>query len=111
VYFSSPLDLDFAMLSCFPDQYLAPPPAIRGAPDDATLKSVLGKSHSDAAQYSAEQLGLFVSYHSLFKVGSKPAAHLSALINISDLSLRANASLSLTRLAQKVHAVLEGLPE
>ena len=111
VYFSSPLDLDFAMLSSFPDQYLAPPPAARAAPDDATLKSVLGKSHSDPAQYSTEQLGLFVSYHSLFKVGSKPAAHLSALINISNESLRSSAPLSLTRLAQRVQAVLAGLPE
>jgi putative ATP-dependent endonuclease of the OLD family len=111
VYFSYPLDLDFAMLSSFPDQYAAPPPAARTPPDDVTLKSVLGKSHSDSAQYTTEQLGLFASYHSFFKVGSKPAAHLAALINISDESLRGSAPSSLTRLTQRVQAVLAGLPE
>ena len=48
VFFSAPLDLDFAMLLAFPEAYGVE----RDEPDEATIKAVLGKSHHDASVLS-----------------------------------------------------------
>jgi len=53
------------------------------APDDTTCKSVLGKSHADISWYSEEERKYFNDYHSLFKLGSKPASHIQALSNLT----------------------------
>ena len=81
VFFSSPLDLDFTMIRTFPEAYGLNEGQM-SAPDDATCKSVLGKSHGDLSWYSFDEKKYFDDYHSLFKVGSKPASHLEALSNL-----------------------------
>jgi energy-coupling factor transporter ATP-binding protein EcfA2 len=88
VFFSSPLDLDFSMIRAFPAAY----GLIEGfmfAPDDTTCKSVLGKSHADLSWYSDADKEFFDDYHTLFKVGSKPASHIEALSNLklADIAL------------------------
>lgn len=107
VYFSSPMDLDFSMLKAFPDAYGVATEAY----DDSVIKAILGKSHHDPTQYNEEELSLFYSYHRLFKLGSKPAAHIEALAKLSDADLIANMPESLNRLANAVIAMLEGVPE
>ncbi|HFH3921527.1 ATP-dependent nuclease [Pseudomonas aeruginosa] len=107
VFFSSPMDLDFAMLLAYPTAYAV----AYGAPDADTIKAVLGKSHVNSAQYSAYELSLFETYHQLFKLGSKPAAHISALANLEDEDLLASMPPSLGRLIDAAIAKLEGLPE
>ena len=95
VYFSYPMDLDFAMLFSFPDAYGVE----EDEPDASTIKAVLGKSHHDAGQYSEDELKLFSTYHQRFKLGSKPAAHIDALAQLTDAKLLANMPASLSRLA------------
>lgn len=107
VFFSSPLDLDFSMLLAFPDAYEVE----KETPDEKTIKSVLGKSHFDLNQYSVEELKLFDTYHSHFKVGSKPAAHIDGLSNISDEDLKSNMPQAYINLALKVKEILESIPE
>lgn len=107
VYFSEPLDLDFAMLLAFPEAYGVE----RDEPDDATIKAVLGKKHHDANQYSKDEQKLFNTYHQRFKLGSKPAAHIDALAQLSDEKLLADMPASLSRLADAVIAKLAELPE
>ena len=107
VYFSSPMDLDFALLTAFPIQY----DANKEDPDADTIKAVLGKSHHGSQQYAKEQLQLFGTYHSRFKVGSKPAAHIEALTHIADAAMLAAMPPSLARLADAVIACLRELPE
>lgn len=107
VFFSYPMDLDFAMLLSFPDEYGVEP----NPPSDPTIKAVLGESHHDASQYDANELGLFGTYHKRFKLGSKPAAHIDALAQLSDEELLADMPESLGRLADAVIAKLEELPE
>lgn len=107
VYFSFPMDLDFAMLLAYPDAYGVKP----DTPDDATIKAVLGKKHHDANQYTADEQQLFDTYHHSFKLGSKPASHIEALAKLSDADLLANMPGSLHRLADAVIARLAGLPE
>lgn len=107
VFFSSPLDLDFSMLKAFPEAYKVE----KEIPDEKTIKSVLGKSHFDSNQYSVEELELFDTYHSHFKVGSKPAAHIEGLSNITDEDLKSNMPKTYINLALKVKEILESIPE
>ncbi|WP_282351829.1 TOPRIM nucleotidyl transferase/hydrolase domain-containing protein [Pseudomonas sp. PS01303] len=107
VFFSAPLDLDFAMLTAFPL-------AFNALPAVSTLesqKAVLGKSHQGADQYSPQEQAWFDAYHHLFKLGSKPAAHLTALSSLSDADLLAGLPPALDRLANAVIAALEESPE
>lgn len=107
VFFSYPMDLDFAMLLAFPEAYGVE----EDAPDDSTIKAVLGKSHHDASQYSPEEQKLFNTYHERFKLGSKPAAHIDALGQLTDAELLAKMPAPLSRLADAVIAKLAELPE
>lgn len=107
VFFSEPMDLDFAMISAYPDAYAVD----RNAPDESTLKAVLGKSHHNAAQYTPAEQQLFGTYHSKFKLGSKPAAHISALAKLTDEDLLKSLPPSLDRLADAIIAALEDIPE
>jgi putative ATP-dependent endonuclease of OLD family len=107
VYFSAPMDLDFCMLASFPEEY----EANACAPSDSALKAVLGDSHHNYAQYADDELQLFSSYQKIFKLGSKPAAHLEALAQISDEELLANLPEPLSKLADAVISKLAELPE
>ncbi len=107
VYFSYPMDLDFAMLLSFPDAYGVE----EDQPDESTIKAVLGKSHHDPGQYSEDELKLFSTYHQRFKLGSKPSAHIDALAQLTDAELLANMPASLSRLADAVITKLAELPE
>ncbi len=107
IYFSQPLDLDFTMLQAFPEAYGVE----RDQPDAATIKAVLGKNHHDASQYSEGEQELFSTYHQRFKLGSKPAAHIDALAQLTDEQLLADMPASFRRLADAVIAKLAELPE
>lgn len=107
VFFSFPMDLDFAMLLSYPDEYGVE----SNPPSESTIKAVLGDSHHDAKQYNADELGLFGTYHKRFKLGSKPAAHIEALAQLSDEELLNDMPESLSRLADAVIAKLAELPE
>ena len=107
VFFSYPMDLDFAMLLAYPEAYNVE----EEKPDDATIKAVLGKSHYDSSQYRDDELALFNTYHQRFKLGSKPAAHIEALTQLNDADLLKNMPDSLDRLADAVIAKLTELPE
>lgn len=107
VFFSEPMDLDFAMLIAYPDAYDVSP----SDPDESTFKAVLGKNHHNADQYDADEQQLFGTYHSKFKLNSKPAAHISALAKLTDEELLDNLPPSLNRMADAIIAALEDIPE
>ena len=58
IFFSSPLDLDFAMLRKFSDAYGVADEDL-GDPDDETVGAVLGKSHGDVSQYDEDEQRYF----------------------------------------------------
>lgn len=108
VYFSSPLDLDFAMLEAFPEKYkgLAPPPKGPRLPDESDptyqsvvlqrMRQVLASDEANApgnlgSTYSAEQQDLFPWYKYLFVDGSKPVNHMRALLAIEPDDLSKNS--------------------
>lgn len=107
VFFSFPMDLDFAMLQSYSKAYkIETKKALV-----STLKAVLGDSHHNPHQYTKEEKGLFYTYHKHFKLGSKPAAHIDALSKMSDSELLASMPKSLGRLADAVIAKLSELSE
>jgi putative ATP-dependent endonuclease of the OLD family len=108
VFFSYPMDLDFSMLLAFPTEYKKVDSA---APRNAMVDAILGSSHNNSMQYSLEERKLFATYHKHFKLGSKPAAHIEALSNISDENLLSKMPKSFDRLANAVISKLAELPE
>jgi len=107
LFYSTPLDLDYAMIRAFPTQYNVEEEEVT----ESIINSVLGKSHFDPTQYSDGEKKCFGSYHKMFKLGSKPAAHLEALANITDSMLLEKMPESYKRLADKVISMLKELPE
>lgn len=111
VFFTTPLDLDFMMLTCFPDAYAVDPANLR-APDDAAVISVLGKGHDTVNdQYEADELQYFGYYRARFKSASKPSSHINALAQISDDELLDGIPAVLDRFFDMIEAKLASLPE
>jgi putative ATP-dependent endonuclease of OLD family len=110
VFFSSPLDLDFAMLGAFPKEYGIDEVDLT-APDEKALIAVLGKNHGEVKQYTPDQQKYFDAYHRLFKLGSKPAAHLNALATLDDFALDLAMPPVFARLLDQVKKKLGELPE
>jgi predicted ATP-dependent endonuclease of OLD family len=107
VFFSFPMDLDFAMLLAYPNAY-----GVCGEEcDEATITAVLGKKHHDSSQYDESEMSYFGAYHQLFKIGSKPAAHMEALANLKDEELLARMPEALEHLIEAMIAKLSELPE
>ncbi|NJD66805.1 MAG: DUF2813 domain-containing protein [Chloroflexi bacterium] len=110
VYFSAPLDLDYAMLTSYPNAYGVAAPAPDSV-DDGVVAAVLGKSHGPIEQYNHDEQALFDAYGERFKRGSKPAAHIEALARLSDDDLIANLPDVYRRLISAIVIRLEGIPE
>jgi len=110
VFFSSPLDIDFAMLRSFAADYGVENDELE-EPDEEILAAVLGKEHHGEEQYAAEELTLFAAYHKRFKLGSKPVAHLSALALVDEAALQADAPEAISHLLDIVETRLEALDE
>ncbi|KWA36008.1 ATP-dependent endonuclease [Burkholderia multivorans] len=111
VFFSAPLDLDFLMMTTYPDAYLIEAGDLE-KPDEETIKSVLGKKHDVlGGQYSEEEQSYFDAYHAKFKLGSKPTWHIRAMSSMDDQELVDEMPEVLERMFDRVEAALEDLPE
>ncbi|WP_111745681.1 ATP-dependent nuclease [Salinisphaera orenii] len=86
VFLSFPLDIDFAMLSAFPQAYQHPHPGGSGprAGDDAiqSKKAVTLKTGGDPSLYDENYDDEFKWYSYLFLNESKPETHITALARI-----------------------------
>lgn len=111
VYFSTPLDLDFMMMTHYPAAYRVKDDDLE-EPDEDTIKAVLGKSHDVLeGQYSDEQQSYFDAYHRRFKLDSKPTSHIRAMANLDDVALIEDMPDVLDRMFDAVEAKLADLPE
>ncbi|RCW65093.1 ATP-dependent nuclease [Pseudorhodoferax soli] len=110
VFFSSPLDLDFAMLRRYSEAYGVTEDEL-GAPEPSTLIAVLGKKRHGVEQYNTQHQSYFSAYHKRFKLGSKPAEHLAALADLDDEELLTPMPRRIGRLIEAVKVRLAGLPE
>jgi len=110
VFFSSPMDLDFALLKAFPTAYELDT-TDKLLPSEAKIKAVLGDSYHGVEQYTEDEKNLFITYHKRFKLSGKPSSHINALSKLTDTNLLASMPESLNRLADAVIAKLADLPE
>ena len=104
VFLSSPIDLDFIMIRNFPESYGASEHPLEDGDD--LMTAVLGKS-GIASHYGPRTKSYFQDYHRLFKLGSKPVAHLQALANLTSEQLVASAPKALKDLCKQVVKMLE----
>lgn len=110
VYFSAPMDLDYAMLTAYPNAYGVAASDLHSI-DDGAITAVLGKNHGPIEQYSDDEQALFDAYGERFRRGSKPAAHLQALARLSDDDLIANLPNAYQRLISAIVTKLKAIPE
>ncbi|KXF77760.1 ATP-dependent endonuclease [Paramesorhizobium deserti] len=111
VFFSSPLDLDFLMMTAYPGAYGVEDDELE-APDEGALKAVLGKKRDTVkGQYKDDQLKFFDAYNTRFKLGSKPAWHIQAMANLTDKDLADDLPDVLKRLLERIREDLKALPE
>lgn len=105
IYFSSPLDLDFAMLQAFPAPYKTLQPDERGpqaGTDDSLVAAVLGEKSPAAEYYLAANKDTLSWYRYLFLGRGKPATHSLAIQSIDDADLKLKAPDVLKRLVASV---------
>jgi hypothetical protein len=111
VFFSHPIDLDFAMLVAFPAAYRHARPGGHGprtgADAVASKKGVTLKTDGNPALYDAGYDDHFVWYPYLFLERSKPEAHIAALARIASADLAGNAPASLRALIARVQSVID----
>jgi putative ATP-dependent endonuclease of OLD family len=111
VFFSAPLDLDFMMMTTFPEQYDVEEDDLE-EPDEDTIKQVLGKAHGETEDdYTDDELSFFDAYHSRFQVGSKPSWHIQAMARLTNNKLNDDIPEVLNRLLDRIETMLGNLPE
>lgn len=95
VFFSFPLDIDFALLEAYPDAYQHPNPGGRGprTSDRAVTdkKSVVLKTGGNPDLYDTDYNKAFAWYPYLFLDRSKPETHIAALSRIGKTTLADDA--------------------
>lgn len=111
VFFSHPIDLDFAMLEAFPAAYQHPNPGGRGprktAEAIAEKKLVVLKTNGNPDIYRDDEWDdSFAWYPYLFLSRSKPETHLAALSRITRQNLARHAPPELRALIDYVRDVL-----
>ena len=111
VFFSTPIDLDFSMLSCIGDRYMVIPPRRRG-PRQGPRAVVAGKratlkTGGDTQLYPRSHDDLFRWYPYLFLDRGKPESHLSALARIDTAELADSAPAELRRLVSRIRRALD----
>jgi len=114
VFFSDPIDLDFAMAMAFPAAYHINKPGGHGpgTSDEAKAKrkKTVLKKHGNPALYSETYDLHFVWYAYHFMQSSKPASHIAALSRLTNEQLRDNCPPSLTELLNLIEAKISDVP-
>ena len=110
IFFSFPLDIDFAMLSAFPEAYQRPNPGGRGPRGGADAirdkKAVTLKTGGDPDLYDGDYDDEFKWYPYLFLSRSKPETHIAALAHIEEDDLAEDAPAELKALIEHVKQAL-----
>lgn len=110
IFFSFPLDIDFAMLQAFPSAYQRPHPGGRGPRGGADTigdkKKLTLKANSAPELYDESYDEEFRWYPYLFLSRSKPETHIAALARIEDEDFIGNAPSELIALIKHMKKVL-----
>ncbi len=121
VFFSSPLDLDFSLLSVFKSEYESTIPKDGGPeiPDKVEnptgfqeklmtgLHATLKSEKATGDTYSVEEKELMIWYNYYFLGRGKPSTHMQALSSISDRRLKRKLPSTLTSFFERIKTLLE----
>jgi hypothetical protein len=114
VFFSAPLDIDLAMLECFPQEYMSQAPLGGGpkAPAKKVMRQVLAADVESApadlgSTYEVNQVKLFSWYKYLFVDGSKPVAHMAALAAFDGVGWVQKAPQTLQQLLSRARDIVQ----
>lgn len=123
VFFSYPLDLDYSLLSAFPEAYkstAADGDGPNGCDEEgnptkdrieASIPVVLGSKGGDGSSYMEDELSLFPWYTYLFFGRGKPTTHSLALLSLPNSKIKANLPEPLKALLDRIKEMLAGVPE
>ena len=114
IFFSHPIDLDFAMLRAFPEAYHILNPNERGPQDGASIqnkKEATLKTEGDMELYDETYDVVFQWYPYLFLNRSKPETHLAAFSRIPENTIVNDAPAELTALINYVNRGLKLIEE
>ncbi len=119
VFFSQPLDIDFAMLRAFPEAYHSAAsgtgPRIPDARKQAVKRqerlaaarrAVLKNEEATGVTYTADEKEAFIWHQYLFLGRGKPSTHILALNEVDPADLWREAPASLRRLVTRVREML-----
>ena len=119
VFFSVPLDIDFAMLRSFPDAYRSAKTGVGPRNSNQTknfakyeeriknaCRAVLKCESATADSYTEEEKDAFIWYHHLFLGRGKPSTHILALNEIRAGELWEKAPAQLKLLVKRVREIL-----
>src|SRR5690606_31786571 len=113
VFFSFPLDIDFAMLHAFPKAYQHANPGGRGPRGDAKAilekKATTLKTGGNPALYHDKYDDEFKWYPYLFLNRSKPETHIAALARIVSVEDAENAQIDSAKLGENAPAEIKAL--
>jgi hypothetical protein len=109
VFFSVPLDLDYAMIRAFPGPYKVLEPGRRGPTAGDARKAVLG-DEGLATLYGAEQDEALRWYRYLFLGRGKPSTHVRVLASMGPAVLKGGMPAELRALLEHVTAALAITP-
>jgi predicted ATPase len=111
IFFSFPLDIDFAMLSAFPAAYQHANPGGRGPRGGADTirdkKAVTLKTGGEPDLYDGQYDNAFKWYPYLFLSRSKPETHIAAITRIEGEDLAEEAPAELQALIARVKEALD----
>lgn len=114
IFFSHPIDLDFAMLRAFPEAYHILNPNERGPQGGASIqnkKQTTLKTEGDMELYDETYDVVFQWYPYLFLNRSKPETHLAAFSRIPENTIVNDAPAELTALINYVNRGLKLIEE
>ena len=111
--FSTPLDLDLAMLAEFPAAYDAVVPEVGGPKMDveAAAAAVLGEGGPGIKFYAKDYVGyreFFPAYRYHFLTHSKPVTHLAALAGLEPRDMAERMPSELKALLTHIQTTLRG---
>ncbi|KKL09934.1 hypothetical protein LCGC14_2560910, partial [marine sediment metagenome] len=104
VFFCAPLDIDWTMLSAFPEAYQHLETGNRGPVMTIDGKMAVLGDAGDPLPYGADDEDMFRWYRYLFLGRSKPNAHLRILSRLDNKAITANAPEELIALLEHVNA-------
>ena len=123
VYFSNPLDLDFLMLTQYPEFYKQTVPEYGGPriPDKTTkpedfekkmsiaIQSTLKSEEATASTYTDNEKELMIWYNYLFLGRGKPSTHIQVMVSMTSKEINNNLPAVFKEIFERISSILKSI--